>query len=599
LRVKYSALYLFRRSLMYARPLWLQMALLFLMSLITAPMALLRPIPLKIVIDSGFNTLPLPGFLTMFFPSGYDFTFGLIVLIAAALVLFTALIENLGFVLNWVLETSTGEKLVLNFRTVLFNHIQRLSLAFHDSKGIAHSLYRLQWDSMNTRTLLTDSISPLISSVVTLLSMILVMLSINWRFALIALCVVPPLYFLTRKSSRRLRRDWYAVKDDENRAMSVVHEVLSGLRVVKAFGQEENEQERFRLQSQKAVKGQVRMAAIGAVYNFLSGMLFAIGTAIFLLVGAHFVRTDQITLGELTLVIAYLAQLYAPLQTITRNINNLQSSLTGVERVFTLLDQAREVEDVSDAVHLHHARGSIEFRNISFSYASDVPVLQHISFRVNPGDRVGVIGSTGAGKSSLISLLMRFYDATEGEIFMDGTEIRRYRLADYRNQFSLVLQDPVLFSTSIAENIRYGRPGASDSEVEAAAMAANAHDFIIKGRDGYATEVGERGMQLSGGERQRISLARAFVKNAPVLILDEPTSSVDVKTEGLIMNAMERLMTGRTTFMITHRIDTLKACNVILHLEHGRLVDVLRDFSLDALLEKKLSFINSETDSGK
>lgn len=586
-------IHLFRRALVYAKPFRWHMAMLFLLNLISAPLALLRPIPLKILIDSGFDSRPLPGFLSVLFPAGFQISFETIVVLSAALVLITALIENLIFAVNWTLETYTGEKLVLNFRTVLFNHVQRLSLAFHDSKGVGHSLYRLQWDAMNIRTLLIDNISPLISSAVTILSMIVVMFTISWKFALIALIVVPPLYFLTRRSSLRLRRDWYAVKDEENQAMNVVHEVLGGLRVVKAFGREEVERERFSRQSHRAVKGQVKMAAIGATYNFLNGLLFAAGTAAFILLGAHSVRSGQVSLGDLTLIIAYLAQIYVPLQTITKNINNLQSSVAGVERVFQILDHEPEVGESDDPVPLSKTRGNIEFRNVSFSYNRETPVLQKISFTVYPGDRVGVIGSTGAGKSSLISLLMRFYDSTGGEILLDGVDIRRYRLKDYRNQFSMVLQEPVLFSTSVAENIRYGRPDASDQDIETAAIAANAHDFIIKAEFGYSTGVGERGMQLSGGERQRIAIARAFIRNAPVLILDEPTSSVDVRTEGMIMEAMERLMKGRTTFLITHRLDTLASCNVILHLENGRIADVLRNFTMDTLIEKKQTLMNS------
>jgi ATP-binding cassette subfamily B protein len=429
--------------------------------------------------------------------------------------------------------------------------------------------------------------------------MVIIMFSINWRFALIAIGVIPPLFFLTRLSSKRLKKDWNQVKDDESLAMAVVHESLSALRVVKAFGQEENEQERFISQSDKAVKGQMKLAWIGSSFNFLTGMIFAVGTAFFIYFGARYVESGQMTLGELTLIMAYLAQLFTPLQSISKKINNLQSSFAGVERVFKLLDQDKEVIENPHALHLPKVKGSFEFTDVSFSYESDKSVLQNVTFKINGGDRVGIMGSTGAGKSTLISLIMRFYDISSGIILIDGEDIKKYKLADYRRQFSLVLQEPVLFSTSVGENIRYGRPGATEAEIIEAAIAANAHEFIMNSTEGYGTQVGERGMQLSGGERQRISLARAFIKNAPVLILDEPTSSVDLKTEGLIMEAMERLMKGRTTFMITHRLDTLSTCNLILHLEEGRLVDVLRDFDIDTLLKKKIAFINDPETSGK
>jgi ATP-binding cassette subfamily B protein len=579
--VKLTTFHILKRTVRYARPFWLHIILLFILNLLATPIALLKPIPLKLIIDNGFGSLPVPTFISTFFPGNFEYTFQTIVLIAAGLVIVTALIENVNNIIVWLLETFTGEKLVLNFRTILFNHIQRLSLAYHDKKGIFHSLYRVQWDSMSSRSLLIDNLSPLLSSSVTLVSMVFIMFLINWKFAAIALCVIPPLYLLTKISSRRLKKDWNKVKEDESMAMAVVHEVLSALRVVKAFGQEENEQERFINKSDKAVKGQIKLAWIGSSYNFLMGMVFASGTALFIFIGAGYVKSEQITLGELTMIMAYLAQVFGPLQSINRRINNLQSSFSGLERVFNLLDQEKEVRENPNAVHLVKAKGNIGFRDVSFTYENGKQALHNISFDVITGDRVGIMGSTGAGKTTLISLLMRFYDASDGSIVIDGENIRKFKLADYRNQFSLVLQDTVLFSSSIAENIRYGRPSATDKEIIDAAIAANAHDFIINCTKGYETEVGERGMQLSGGERQRIALARAFIKNAPILILDEPTSSVDMNTEKVILEAMERLMAGRTTFMITHRVDTLHSCKLVLHLENGRLIDIKGKHDMD------------------
>jgi ATP-binding cassette subfamily B protein len=278
---------------------------------------------------------------------------------------------------------------------------------------------------------------------------------------------------------------------------------------------------------------------------------------------------------------------------ISKNINDIQSSLTSIARVYALLDTEQEVKEAAHPVSLTRAKGAFEFRDVSFSYQGEKLTLSHLTFKIQAGDRVGIMGTTGAGKSTVISLLARFYDPSAGEIFIDGTEVKNIRLSDYRSQFGIVLQEPVLFSTTIAENIRYGRSGASEAEVVRAAKAANAHDFITKSPDGYNTMVGERGVQLSGGERQRISLARAFIKDAPVLILDEPTSSIDVKTEAQIMEAIERLMEGRTTFMITHRLDTLNTCNVILHLEGGELVDVIRGHDSGVLERKKKSFVDN------
>lgn len=590
--MKYSAFSLIKRALRQARTYWLFLLGIFLLSLLATPLALLKPYALKILIDSGFGSIPVPGFINICFPSSFQFTFGSVVMIAAVFAIVIALVENLINAIEWILGTYTGEKLVLNFRSVLFNHIQRLSLAYHDKKGSSDSLYRIQWDTMAIRTLLISNLSPLISSVMTLIAMIIVMFFIKPVFAFITICIIPLLYILVRFSSSRLRKNWYTVKEDESNALSVIHEVLSALRVVKAFGREEGEGERFISRAGRAVKGQIKMAWMGAVYYFVVALIFAVGTALFIYLGATYVHNGKMTLGELTLVLAYLSQIFGPLQNISKQVNDIQSSISSLERVFSIIDTEKEVKDSPNAVGLTAAGGFFEFKEICFAYDKEKQVLKNISFHVNPGDRVGIMGSTGAGKSTLINLITRFYDIQSGTILIDGIDIRQVKLADYRRQFAIVLQDPVLFSTTIAENIAYGLPGATTEEIINAAKLANAHDFIISSKDGYDTMVGERGIQLSGGERQRISLARAFIKNAPVLILDEPTSSLDVKTESMIIEAMQRLMDGRTTFIITHRLDTLDFCNLIVHIEEGHLVDAVRDHDAGFMKKKKNAFLD-------
>jgi ATP-binding cassette subfamily B protein len=296
------------------------------------------------------------------------------------------------------------------------------------------------------------------------------------------------------------------------------------------------------------------------------------GTAAALFLGVHHVQSGVLSLGELLMVMAYLGMLYEPLQTLSKKVIDVQSGLASAERAFALLDQVPEVAEVPHARPLARARGAIEMRGVSFGYGEGQEVLCGVSFVVEPGARVGMQGVTGSGKTTLVSLLTRFYDPTSGAILLDGMDIREYRLRDLRNQFSIVLQEPVLFSTSIADNIAYARPGARSRDVIAAADAANAHEFIRELPDGYDTVVGERGMRLSGGERQRIALARAFLKDAPILILDEPTSSVDTKTETAIMEASERLMQGRTSLMIAHRLSTLEHCDARFEIEYGKLL---------------------------
>ena len=363
------------------------------------------------------------------------------------------------------------------------------------------------------------------------------------------------------------------MKRIETGALAVVQEVLGNLRVVKAFGQEDRETSRFRARSRESARARIRLALVENVFGGLIGMTTALGTALTLVIGITHVRSGSLTLGGLLLVMAYLAQLYGPLTMISRKVASIQSHLASMDRAFALLDEAPDVS-ARGARRLTRAAGAVAFRNVSFAYSPDRLILEDVTFELTPGATLGISGTTGTGKTTLVNLLCRFYDPTGGQILLDGVDIRDYRLPDLRDQFAIVLQDPVLFSTTIAENIAYAR-AADQTEIVAAAKAANIHDFIERLPEGYETRVGERGMRLSGGERQRVSLARAFLKDAPILILDEPTSSLDTMTEALIIDAMERLMKGRTTIMIAHRPKTLERCDVRLHLERGRVQERL------------------------
>jgi ATP-binding cassette subfamily B protein len=386
---------------------------------------------------------------------------------------------------------------------------------------------------------------------------------------------------------QRLRSQSRKVKKIESSTLSVLQEALAAVRVVKAFGQEDREGERFVRHSSEGMRARIRLSLIEGAFGILVTLITATGMAVVMVIGVRHVQSGLLTLGELLIVMAYTSQLYQPLKTISRRAVSLQSSLASAERAFSLLDEAPDVPERPNARSLARASGAIAFRKVSFAYGKDYPVLRDISFEIHPATRLGIVGATGAGKTTLISLLTRFYDPTAGEILLDGVDLRDYKLSDLRNQFSIVLQEPVLFSTSIAENIAYARSGASEKEIVKAAKAANAHQFISDLPDGYETQVGERGMRLSGGERQRIALARAFLKDAPLLILDEPTSSVDVRTEAEIIEAMGRLMRGRATFMIAHRLSALRGCDLLLVIEHGRLVEVRSDVA--AAIEDELA----------
>src|SRR3989442_1314591 len=402
--------------------------------------------------------------------------------------------------------------------------------------------------------------------------MIYVMTRIDWQLALIALAISPGLVVTGRIFRRRLRRNSREAKKLESSTMSIVQEVLGALRVVKAFGQEAREEERFIRRSTEGMRVRLRLASLEGSFNVLVGLATAVGMAAVLLIGVRHVGAGVLNLGELLMVMAYMNQLYEPLKTISRKAATLQLHLASAERAFALLDEPSDVEERPDAQPLGRANGAIAFRNISFAYGKDRPVLHDISFNIEPGTRLGIAGASGAGKRPLISLLTRFYDPTAGAIFLNGIDLRDFRLEDLRRQFAVVPQDPGLFSASIAENIAYARPGVRQAEIIAAAQAANAHEFIVRLPQAYDTQVGERGAQLSGGQRQRIAIARAFLKDSPVIILDEPTSAVDAEAEAAIVEAIRRLMRGRTVILITHRPRLLERCTALIVLENGRVV---------------------------
>jgi ATP-binding cassette subfamily B protein len=574
----YSDRALLQRLFRQVRPYWLHIAGILLVSLLATPLALLAPVPLKIIVDNVLGGKPLPEAVQAKLPAGTASS-NIILAIAIGLLLLVALLEQLQSLADSLLRTHTAERMVLSFRAQLFRHVQRLSLVYHDRKGTADAAYRILWDTPSVRFVTIDTLPSLVAAVFTLVAMVYVVFRIDWQLALVALAISPFLFILTRAYRTRLRSQSRETKNLESAALAVVQEVLASLRVVKAFGQEEREQERFVDRSAQGMRARIRYTVTEGGLGLLLGMTTALGTAAVLYIGVRNIQAGTLTLGSLLLVMGYLSQLYGPLRTLSRSSSGLQSSLASAERAYALLDQDPDVYDRPGARPLDRARGAVSFRDVTFSYDGAQEVLHDVTFEVPAGARVGVAGRTGAGKTTLVNLLTRFYDPSAGEIALDGIDLRDYRLAELRNQFAIVLQEPVLFSTGIAENIAYARPGASEADIVEAARAANAHDFIASLPDGYGTEVGERGMRLSGGERQRIALARAFLKNAPILILDEPTSSVDMKTETMIIEAMERLMADRTTFMIAHRLTTLESCDLLLVIEDGKLVDVRSDVS--------------------
>ncbi len=562
---------LYRRLLRQARPYWPHLAILFGLSLVATPLALLAPLPLKLVVDSVLGSRPLPQLLALWFPAAGGSPGTALAVAIGLLIASTLLSQLLSIVTNW-LRAYVGEYLVLEFRARLLEQGQRLSLSYHDSKGTVDTVYRIQQDATTLQYVAVDGFIPFVSAGISLVAMLVVTARLDWQLALVALAISPVLFILSRSYRPRMRRQSRAVKKLESSAQSVVQEILAALRVVKAFGQERRETDRFTARAREGVVARLRLALLEGRFGLFVGMTTTVGTAAVLVIGVGHVRAGVLTLGELLMAMSYLVQLYSPLATISRKAASLQNYLASAERSFALLDETPDVPERPGARPIERARGAVEFRNVSFGYDSGRTVVHDVSFTVAPGARVAIMGATGAGKTTLVGLLTRFYDPTTGAITLDGVDLRDYRVADLRRQFAIVLQHPLLFSTSIAENIAYGRPGAPHADIVEAAVAAGAHEFIERLPRGYETHVGELGQKLSGGERQRIALARAFLRDAPLLILDEPTSSVDLKTERVILEALERLMRTRTVFLITHRPSSWGMCDLWLQVDRGRLV---------------------------
>ena len=560
-----------RRVFADLRPYLQPIFVLLLLSLSAIPITLITPLPIKLMVDTVLGSKPLSGYLTLLAPGGSQASKDYVLWLAIGILLGATVLTYVQNLLNVWLSSKIGNRMTLDVRARLFRQMQRLSIAYHDTKGAADSAYRTLNDAPMLRSFGIDSMIPLATSILMLSAMIVVTLYLDWQLAIISLLVSPFMFLLTLVFKPRLRTGWRKFKTSESAAMAVAQETLGASRVVKAFGQEDQKSEQLVHHYNESLSAQLRVYVDSAVYNLLVGIVTAAGLAAVLYIGiTHVQQPNGLTLGNLLVVNYYVTQLYTPLRNVGQKALDMQMSLTGIERVHAVLDEKPDVPEAPNALPLARAEGKIGFQNVSFEYVTGNPVLQNVSFDLPAGYCLGVAGPTGSGKTSLSSLLLRFFDPKEGAITLDDVDLRNYRLADLRNQFAVVHQDTVLFSTTIAENIRFARPDAAMDEVTAAARAANAHDFIMNLPDGYDTIVGERGMKLSGGERQRVSLARAFLKNAPILILDEPTSSLDVHNETAILETIQRLMKDRTTLMIAHRASTLRNCNMILTLEDGR-----------------------------
>ena len=538
---------------------------------------LLEPWPLKIVLDNVLRSKPTEGWLNTWILSSFGSLSGndkLGVLKFAALAVLAIAIVGAGcsYVEKYV-TTSVGQWVTHDLRRTIYSHIQRLSLAYHDHKRTGDLISRVTGDIDAIQSFIVSGLLDAMINSLTLVGMLGVMLYLNWRFTLIALSVAPLLFLVVFTYTRRIKQASREVRKKEGEIVSVMQEVLSSIRVVKAFAREDYEQKRLEEESLEGVEIGLRARSLKAKLAPLVEVIVAVGTCLVLWFGARMVLSGTLSAGSLVMFIMYLGKMYKPMQQLSKMTDTYSKAVVGYERIREILETNHEIKDVPGARRAPKFKGAIEFERVSFGYEPSTVVLKDVSFRIEPGQVSALVGPTGAGKSTIISLIPRFYDPTSGVVKIDGQDVRRFQQKSLRQQISFVLQETLLFHGPIWNNIAYGKPEATRAEILRAAELANAHEFIEKLPDGYNTIVGERGVTLSGGQRQRIAIARAIIRNTPILILDEPSSGLDASSEKLVFEALDRLMEGKTSIVIAHQLSTIRRANCIFVVNEGAIVE--------------------------
>jgi len=530
-----------------------------------------QPWPLKVVLDNVLHQHSVPGrgWLNHLVVSTAGTDQWAILRLAALAALIIAVVGALCSYIENYLTTSMGQWVSHDQRLTVYAHVQRLSLAYHDNKQTGDLMSRVTSDIDAVRSFLISGLLDGLIDVLTLVGMIGVMLYIDWRFTLVALSIAPILFAVVYTYTRKIKKASREVRKKEGQMVSVMQEVLSSIHVVKAFAREDYEQKRLQEESLESVEAALRARTLKAKLTPLVEVIVAVGTSAVLWFGARLVLQGRLSEGSMVAFILYLSKMYKPMQDLSKMTDSYSKAAVGLERIQEVLETNRSVADLPGARRAPRFRGLIELENVSFHYEPECPILRDVDLRVEPGQLAALVGRTGAGKSTLISLIPRFYDPISGVVKIDGQDVRRFTQKSLRQQISFVLQETVLFHIPIWANIAYGRPDATKTEILRAAELANAHEFIANMPQGYDTVVGERGVTLSGGQRQRIAIARAVIRNSPILILDEPTTGLDAESEKLVFEALDRLMEGKTAVVIAHRFDTIRRANSIFVLENG------------------------------
>ena len=553
---------IYRRVLRYYQPFWGKTIIGLFLSMVGIGLNLLKPWPFKIIVDDFLRPTPAArGDWRTWVP-----------LLCLALVV----IQVAWGIINWItnyLFVKIGLQALLKVRTDLYSHLQRLSLKFHDARRSADSSFRVAYDSQSIQTIYNKGFTNIFASVIALIGTFIVMLRLDWVLTLLSLAIVPLIVGAIYFFARRIRSESTSIQEHESAVLAQAQEGLSSIRMVHAFGREDFEVMQFHQQAQQSLQANLRLTLTNVNSALVISTLMVIGTAAMYYVGTLHVLAGTLSLGSLLVFSAYLLMLYQPLESLTYTAWAMEGATAGAKRCFEVLDSQDDVRDSPNAVDISSAKGAIAFRSVDFGYAESRIVLRDINLSIAPNQIVGLVGGTGAGKSTLLSLVPRFYDPTTGSVMLDGGDVREITTKSLRAQIAIVLQDTLRFSTTVRENVAYGRPDATEEEIIEAARRAQADEFIRQLPQGYSSLIGERGGHLSVGQRQRIGIARAFLKNAPILLLDEPTSALDPSTEAAIMETIKELMRGRTTLIATHRLATIHNLDQIIVLDHGRIIE--------------------------